>query len=185
MDTDITKFLDNARIFRCVRLCADLSTTACARNFTSASAMACLGCPIGVRHSAIGAVGDQQMTTAKQKTWCIAEKCCRCGVSSVRRLVRGHTICVSCFNRESEVRRGVNSKGATPIKWACLRQACVTILEQRGNTQLFELVVASFAEAERTVARRWPGAKIFEFSLDSSPLRVIPRRSTLVALTAF
>ena len=36
------------------------------------------------------------------------------------RLIRQHTICVSCYNREREVLRGRNAKGAPPRKWAGL-----------------------------------------------------------------
>jgi hypothetical protein len=38
------------------------------------------------------------------------------------RLVRGHTICVSCYNREREVVHGANSKGGMPRKWAGLHR---------------------------------------------------------------
>jgi hypothetical protein len=42
------------------------------------------------------------------------------------RLVRGRTLCVSCYNREREVLHGANAKGAPPKKWSglfCTRAA--------------------------------------------------------------
>lgn len=52
--------------------------------------------------------------------------CTRCRRTG-QRLTRGGLICVSCANREQEVKKGANRKGATPRKWARLegREAIV------------------------------------------------------------
>ena len=119
--------------FTCARY-GTMSPGSCARNYTDAPNQVksgrlagCVGCPIGRQHAGVDiqsakAVGDP--TTQTYRPVCL--RCRRSGRDSTSRLIarmrliRGHTICVSCYNREREVLHGKNSKGAPPRKWAGL-----------------------------------------------------------------
>lgn len=70
----------------------------------------CVGCPFGR-----GAAGAEP-AVPPPPFFCT--RCRRTG----QRLTRGGLICVSCANREQEVRKGANRKGAAPRKWACLER---------------------------------------------------------------
>jgi len=124
------------RYFTCARY-GTMSPEACARNYQSAPDTirsgrleACLGCAIGHRHAggqeraAHVAVAPAGATSLRAKPACL--RCRRSGrerssrLIGRMRLIREHTICVSCYNREREVLRGKNAKGAPPRKWAGL-----------------------------------------------------------------
>ena len=104
----------------------------CARNFTDAPTAIkagrlakCIGCEIGRRHAGAPEPVDEPKTRSLQyRPVCV--RCRRDGTTQGTRLigrlrlVRSHTICVSCFNREKEVLAGRNSKGAKPKKWSAL-----------------------------------------------------------------
>jgi hypothetical protein len=97
------------------------------------------------------------------------------------RLVRGNTLCVSCFNREREVLHGKNSKGGRPVKWNGLREAHMQI-EQDGRAQLVNLGLCSGRpEAERVAARRWPGCVVTAFWMDSELPPRIPIHRPIAA----
>jgi hypothetical protein len=120
------------RYFACNRY-GTMSPEACARNYRSAPDAirsgrleACLGCAIGRRHAGeqVHTVPASATTAARAKPACL--RCRRSGrehssrLIGRMRLIREHTICVSCYNREREVLRGKNAKGAPPRKWAGL-----------------------------------------------------------------
>ena len=110
-----------------------LSIAACARNFTDAPEQVragrlqkCIGCSVGACHA--GAPKVEEAPKANQSLQ-YRPVCCRCRRDGTKqgtrligklRLVRAHTVCVSCFNREKEVLAGRNSKGAKPKKWGGL-----------------------------------------------------------------
>lgn len=99
------------RYFRCETHRMVLSEAACSANYRRAGENAkteravrlCLGCPIGAGHAVVLA-----SPTPPDKSMV----CCRChGLST--RLIRGE-ICVSCYNREREVKKGRNGRGTAP-----------------------------------------------------------------------
>ncbi len=114
------------RYFSCARY-GTLSMQSCARNFTEAPKRVregrfagCIGCAIGRGHA-----GEDGATpidcTVKRRRVCV--RCRRNGMETGSRfvgrmrLVREHTICISCYNREREVACGRNAKGTLPMKW--------------------------------------------------------------------
>jgi hypothetical protein len=118
-----------------------MSTAACARNFIEAPQVVrsgrlrhCIGCAAGRQHA--GADAPRAASTpASSLVYRVA--CCRCrrdaraeGTRLIGRLrlVRDHTICVSCYNREREVAIGANAKGAQPKKWVGLYHARIAYL---------------------------------------------------------
>lgn len=111
-----------------------MSVSSCVRNFADAPGamrsgrlQKCIGCEHGRVHA--GAPKAEEPAPKAQQSFRYRPACCRCrrdGTSQgtrligKMRLVRAHTICVSCFNREKEVIAGRNSKGAKPKKWGAL-----------------------------------------------------------------
>jgi hypothetical protein len=179
MEVDTAKFLESARIFRRIRLRADLSMACCARNFQSATAMTCVRCPVGQYHAGLLSVDATQDSKRGASRWDSRPSgvCVRCG-RQVLRLVRGHTICVSCYNREREVLHGANAKGARPVKWGGLRQAHVE-LALDGRTWTAEIRMCSGrGEAERLAERQWPGAIIKTFVMDVDLPKILPPSRT-------
>jgi hypothetical protein len=119
----------------------------------------------------------------------LSSGCIRCERTSVTnkrlvgrmRLVRRSTICVSCYNREREVLRGANAKGASPVKWAALELAQIEI-ECDGKRKFIDIGLCSgVEEARRLVERRWPSWRVIAYSglgrtSKSASIRVGPDR---------
>jgi hypothetical protein len=121
------------RYFTCASY-GTMSVSACARNFTDAPAnvrsgrlQRCIDCSVGRKHAGAPAAeksNSRARTSIQYRVACV--RCLRDGRSEGTRLlgrlrlVRDHTICVSCYNREREVIHGANAKGARPKKWASL-----------------------------------------------------------------
>ncbi|MGF6608796.1 hypothetical protein OKW45_003718 [Paraburkholderia sp. WSM4175] len=138
-------------VFRCAALHAEISPTACARNFEAPRSEACTICPIGERFQretaaqkaptqrleypssfkAIRTESDiedrlrRRAAALATGSRLAAHSCVRCERTARTaerlvgrlRLVRDHTLCVSCYNREREVITGKNAKGARPRMW--------------------------------------------------------------------
>ncbi|WP_124596249.1 hypothetical protein [Burkholderia stagnalis] len=175
--------------FRCERLRADLTASACARSHAERSALACVGCAIGRKHADDAgiasapvakrtALGSGQVDYGR---FAPVGGCVRCGRTYSRadrsfkplRLVRAHTICVSCFNREKEVEHGANAKGAKPRKWTLLLRPTLLELECEGKRRVVDVGLCSGrTEAERLAARRWPGVKLLDVVQDGSRSRL-------------
>jgi hypothetical protein len=118
--------------FECARY-GTMSVTACARNFTEAPLSVrqgrlqhCIGCKLGSFHAG---VHDAPVPMPAPTAFVYRAACVRCRrdgrtagsrLIGRLRLVRDHTICVSCYNREREVLIGANAKGARPKKWSGL-----------------------------------------------------------------
>ncbi len=147
--------------------------------------MACVGCPTGQRHAEALSLDGKQAKDPPAS--CV--RCGRTGLSAGERmvgrfrLVRGNTLCVSCYNREREVVHGANAKGGRPTIF--LRESRVRI-EQDGRTQLVNLGLCSGKpEAERVAARRWPGCVVVSFAMDADPPPIVPKhRPIAVACTS-
>jgi hypothetical protein len=99
--------------FTCQPYRAKLSTTACAarwratqrsRGEAAEQIIRCRGCSIGAQHA-----GERYI--ARSAIFGTA-RCPRCGSGSTRMIA--NRLCVSCYNREFEVRRGRNAKGTKP-----------------------------------------------------------------------
>jgi hypothetical protein len=93
------------RYFVCSVFRATLGVPSCAGRWTAAQGGkrfdACKGCSLGAEHA-----GHKQSVQAP------VTACCRCGEPSIRRMIGG--LCLSCKNREYEVVKGRNGKGAPP-----------------------------------------------------------------------
>ena len=159
------------KMFRCEPLHATLMIEACARNYLAKKFPSCAAnCRIGLEHAALQdpALGAQIARKIERKeispTYielpCI--RCLRSGMTASRfvgrfRLVRGKTICVSCWNREREVRIGRNAKGARPKKWSTLKATSIEV--RKGATvQTVDIgLTQGLLEIFGHVQRRYPG----------------------------
>ncbi|WP_165089494.1 MULTISPECIES: hypothetical protein [unclassified Caballeronia] len=116
-----------------------------------------------------------------------SQSCIRCerdGSTATRyigrfRLVRDFTLCINCFNRQREVERGANSKGAKPVKWAHLQQATITIENAAGEWRTLDIGLRTGrAECERYVARIHPGCVIVECFMSGTVMQPAEKPKT-------
>jgi hypothetical protein len=104
--------LPGVKHFRCERMLASLSTSACANNWRIANDQhdlrreRCLGCSTGALHA--GEVGLNMSPLRGKKI------CARCHRTNARLI--GKHLCPSCYNRALEVTKGRNSKGTKPVQ---------------------------------------------------------------------
>ncbi|MBN3839235.1 hypothetical protein [Burkholderia sp. Ac-20349] len=156
------------RYFECVKLRASLSVDSCVTQFNGSQRgggyLACAGCPIGASHANV----EVKVTAIKRRT------CARC-LNPATRLVRDR-ICVSCYNRTLETKRGRNAKGGRPRKLAKVGRAAVMCVSRGRATVHVVDDVASGVEALVSVARLESTVLSFACSIPH-PVCVIPERS--------
>lgn len=145
--------------FRCDRQRATLSTTACAESWRRAddlndgSCHACKLCPIGAVHA-----GEVAASRSPLKGTLTCARCHR----TAGRLISG-MVCVSCKNREYELVKGRNAKGAAPVKLQRLCQRRVFIrhgdelrvLVRQRSVDTDELIVAALRDSKKAVTFAW------------------------------
>lgn len=171
------------KYFECKRY-GKMSTEACGKNFTAAPRAfrlagrleGCVGCPVGKSHAASAAEAEGPRSRCLQGVFPVGGTpveavyyrpvCLRCRrdgkeegsrLISRLRLVRQQTICVSCFNREREVMRGANAKGAKPKKWALFRPRVAYVRDSRVMREAMATPVVDRIEVALTLLRK-PGA---------------------------
>lgn len=105
--------LPGRKFFACTRLRAKLQVTACEERWKRANDKPpgeiydpCKNCQLGARHAGVD--------NASLSPLCGMAICARCHRGTTR-LVNKH-LCISCYNREREVRVGRNSRGTKPVK---------------------------------------------------------------------
>lgn len=162
------------QVFTCDRLSCVLTKEACAANYTRTNApISCKGCPIGVAH-AEGQRYRHEPGIHTASELAMGLSCVRCErnehtatrFTARFRLVRNHTLCISCVNREYECVKGKNSKGATPVRWAHLKQATVTIQDAAGDWKTLDIGLrADYLECTRYVERLHPGATLIKTAI--------------------
>ena len=170
-------------VFDCSRLHASLAPAACAENFLGELCLQCVGCQIGREHAQCEPRG-QEISNIR---WARSEKCIRCETSGPRRLVAN--LCLSCWNRQSEVLRGANAKGSFPHAAAAMLHTVHGLVEgdiqvPEGRTRanghgspryrlmtggaLISTVATGRDEFLRWLSRRHPGAELVDFEIGSS-----------------
>jgi len=124
-------------MFDCERLSARLTAPSCAARWKKAaerlpdpsnSLSHCRGCPIGASHAGVA----MSSVEAAADEWRMV--CCRC-LRQSDRLIRGR-LCVSCYNREREVKVGRNGKGGRPLLTDRLKPVSVAITTEDGVTRI-------------------------------------------------
>lgn len=175
------------RLFRCEALRANLTPEACSRNVTNNATIQCARCPIGTVH--VAACAPQALT---KLTWQgpryrgvqPAKSCVRCCTKTYR-LVRSKSICISCYNRERELRVGSNAKGTPPRKAAAALHRAVCLVDLWGDALLLEFDYCSGpAEAARRIQRQWPGARLEDYERQPAVIGVPAQTELPVAPTS-
>lgn len=148
--------------FRCEKLHATLSTDACEANWRRAnsdpdSVSCCRRCPVGALHS--GEVATSLSPFRGSKI------CARCHRVSTR-LVGKH-LCVSCWNREREIRIGRNAKGTVPSKLYPLNARRIVVVEDvDGGTRRVLSRAMTYAPAELFIAALRDSQNMITFCFD-------------------
>lgn len=160
-------------VFDCERIIATVTREQCAASYLRNNiGSSCHRCPIGSHFSSGAPVAENAHTAINDSLGFACVRCERTGLTAARiigrfRLTRMHTLCVSCLNRELEIVKGSNSKGAPPKKWAHLRPATITIENAAGEWLTIDAGLRSGRpECERWVARIYPGCTIVECVFD-------------------
>lgn len=164
-------------VFHCHKLHAGITAATCAANYGANRYTSCTGCQVGKHHVAqqTGKSVDINHSTPRQ-TVPLAPCCVRCGKSSSTdtrsigrvRFVNAGTVCVSCHNRGAEVRKGSNSKQATPKLWAGLRETTITF-ENAGVRRTEDIGLRSSRhECERWLAHVHPSSTLIEVLMGGS-----------------
>lgn len=155
--------------FSCGRY-GTMSVSACNRNFTAAPQAVksgrlegCVGCSIGAQHVGAPAASAATLLTHSFSRSVFCVRCRRSGsdpdsrLIGRMRLVRCHTICVSCYNREREVLHGKNGKGARPKKWAGLHTTRIAkVVGNSMEIMQFAHPVFDCLESVLTILRHAP-----------------------------
>lgn len=143
----------------CSRMAARLSLAGCQRQWKAAqeripasweSIAHCRACPIGaVRSGATVAAASAQAATAALQTICP-----RCEKPS-ERLIKNH-LCISCYNRDLEAKKGINAKGGRPTICDAIHAEAVAVTAAGGGDGAIRIVgrVTTRAEAIAILARR-------------------------------
>lgn len=171
------------QVFTCDRLSCVLTKEACAANYTRTNApISCKGCPIGVAHAGGKRYRNEPgIHTASELA--LGLSCIRCERNSLTatryiarfRLVKQHTLCLNCFNREREVAKGSNAKGAKPVRWAHLQQATITIEDAAGERKTLDIGLRTdYLECARYLERVHPGATLIKTAIGGE---IIPQFS--------
>lgn len=150
--------LPGKTMFRCGRHHCTMQVTACAEMWRQANEQRmpperldpCRNCQLGAKHAGVGEISLSPLRGA--------HICGRCNAGATR-LIRGH-LCPSCYNRELEYLKGVNAKGAAPVRHPALHRIELTIRTD-GRVKRFrrgavvgthELVVAALRDEPKQVA---------------------------------
>lgn len=166
------------KFFSCARY-GTMSPASCSKNYVAAPDMVrtsgrldgCIDCPIGRQHTSPAIVLKQAPSRSSLTYRQICVRCRRGNEALLgrMRLVRGQTICVSCYNRESEVRKGRNAKGARPKKCKLLTDVQIgCIADGLMTIERFDHPVRDRLEAVLTLMRRQSGPKVVAWTSSRS-----------------
>lgn len=155
------------RFFMCEPLHAHLTPECCSRNVATKATIQCARCPVGKLHASECALQPPEKRDRKTHHYLgtePAKPCARCGTATFR-LLNG-TICVSCYNRQRELRIGANGKGGLPRRAAAQLHPAVCLVDLNGEVLLLELEYCSGPEeAKRVVERKWPEALLVDYEI--------------------
>jgi len=150
--------------FTCPRLHATLTLASCAARHglaqgdTLGQFSACRNCAIGRVH----ATGQQATLDRLSKlgnSGPMAKLCVRCGHQRDRRV---GPICISCYNRELEAKKGCNAKGKPPVTYAPLRLRRVGLELPNGEIRWVLFEAQTWLEPLLRGLKAYPGAKLYD-----------------------
>lgn len=153
-------------MMRCDRRNMTLSRPGCAKLWLSANTgekdrrpkpwegrAACVACPLGATNAG---VEQSPVAGAVESIRMICPRCER----PAQRLIHDR-LCVSCYNREREVRIGRDRKGNRPGLTDRLHGVSLAITDATGTTRIRQVEVVSCVEAMIAAARKATGWMAF------------------------
>lgn len=159
--------------FYCEKQSATLSIPSCVAMYQAAkkdgkgyfgSRVKCKGCDVGACHA--GDVSSAKKTNPLYK----ASHCPRCHNKHATRMVKG--LCISCLNRQYEMEKGKNAKGAAPVKLRELHAFFVNFYaEELGACKKWVQKTTSRIEAIFHILRNQPSTVSFGWSSPRPPMR--------------
>jgi hypothetical protein len=150
-------------MFICARMALRLTRKGCAALWTSArqkppapwdGRAACVGCNVGARNAG---QPDVPEIVAAVDAW--RRVCPRCRRVSLR-MIRGR-LCISCYNRDREVRIGHNAKGGRIRLAAKLHPAALQVVSEDGPRTIRLPSVLDLSEVMILAARKATGPLFF------------------------
>jgi hypothetical protein len=171
------------RVFDCERILAQVTQEQCAASYLRNNiGSGCHNCSIGRHFSGGAPIAEDRHSAINKSLGLACVRCERDGHTATRyvgrfRLVKQHTICISCANREYELanKGGLNSKGMPIKKWAHLTQATITIDDAAGEQKTLDIGLRlDYLECARYVERVHPGATLIETAIGGA---IIPQFS--------
>lgn len=133
-----------SRYFQCSPLRALLNTKSCGERWTVAPpGSSCHGCPLGRMHAEDHAPSKR---AGRRPVDNEVRACARCGRTDLR-IIKSGCVCVSCYNRTEEWRRGRNAKGKPPERFQPLRNFEVVLQHNDGRIERRLLQALHEAEA--------------------------------------
>jgi len=161
------------KLFRCTRRAAALRPAACAANWEKAqelrngaggTAEVCRACPVGAAHAG-------KAVSYRNPLFGI-DLCPRCRRGGMR--VVGNRLCISCYNREREVRIGRNRKGTVPHKLE-LRPCKIGVILDAGTAAerrvIFESAAARDERELEIVVLRVTAGHVQFFEVSGAPVK--------------
>jgi hypothetical protein len=153
--------MPGATFFDCSRLHAGLTTRACTDMWRAANQArserhtACRSCFVGATHAGVSNASRSPISGALV--------CSRCARGATRLIQK--RLCISCYNRERELIKGLNARGMVPTKLAPLAarrvfymsDGRVHLVRSERTTNSAELIIATLRDAIHTVAFAWAG----------------------------
>jgi hypothetical protein len=155
------------KMFRCDKQNMTLSMLGCAKLWLSTVELRphpwegrfnCIACPIGAANA-----GRPVVATA-QSAELLRTVCPRCRQRSAR--IIQNRLCISCYNRDREVRFGKNAKGSTPtlmlapIAIAVISPDTIKTVEHPMMTGVTEAMIAAARSATSSIYFGRPGASL-------------------------
>lgn len=130
------------RHFDCTRLYATISTASCADRFTRACTIrdwregryaVCARCQVGQLHANEASL-MADLNAEPRPLPDLASGCCvRCGRSDLR-IVAANQLCIGCYNRAAEAKRGYNARGNPMRDYIMPRPRLVGVIEPAGRS---------------------------------------------------
>ena len=157
--------MDQFELFQCTARACRLTRKGCASIWTRAQekrpepwegSWHCRDCSIGAANA--GKAPEPQVDDALERL------CPRCG-RLTDRMIKGR-LCISCYNREGEVRRGRNRKGHYPVRVADSIRTIIAIFTVNGVEDIREFEsVTSVNEVYMTLLREFGRGAVIKISL--------------------
>jgi hypothetical protein len=172
--------MTDLEMFACVRRRLSLTKKGCATLWSSArqkppapwdGRAACIGCNVGARNAGQPEVPE---IAAAVDAW--RRVCPRCRRVAFRMI--GGRLCVSCYNRDREVRIGRNAKGGRVRLAARLHPVSLRVVSDEGQRTMRLTSALGLPEAMVFATRKAPGPLFFTLPASRWPVEAVDKAAS-------